>query len=333
MVTIAIAAGLVRVAGDWLIGLLVDAIAICCLWQAYQIAKHQLRGAVAKIVNGPMRRIHFIVLISLLYWLSCGNHTATTPAAAPAAQITPPSQAAGYTLAFSDGFSPFDLSPDGTGNHTWYPGIWWESIPVPFHASVYASLLDLAWTPGQNPADTTISSCAPKGGVCHAFRYGYFEVRMKWDVTTGAWPAFWMIPTQGFTSAPETGELDVFEGQGDPQNAQTFFGTIHDWKTINGKALDVANNDGKNAYTLPGVDFSVLHTYGVLWVPGQVTWYLDNQPVLSSVTYPIFDQQNYFLMLGSQEGVNWISGNTTGVTASSLNLYVAWVRVWQRPVS
>jgi len=218
-------------------------------------------------------RIRFIILLALIYSVSCGNQSpapqqsSTTTTSTTVSHITPPAQAAGYTLSFSDDFSPFDLSPDGTGDHTWYPGIWWETRPVSFNASIDSTFLDLAWTPNQTPPDTTISSCAPKGGVCHAFRYGYFEVRMKWDVTTGAWPALWMIPTQSFTSAPETGELDLFEGQGDPTNAQTFFGTIHDWQTINGKAVDVANNGGHNASTIAGVDFSVLHTYGVLWVP------------------------------------------------------------------
>jgi hypothetical protein len=37
--------------------------------------------------------------------------------------------------------------------------------------------------------------------------------------------------------------------------------------------------------------------------------------------------------LGAQEGVNWTYGNTTGVTASSINTYVAWVRAWQSPGS
>ncbi len=286
-----------------------------------------------------MLRIRFLILVGLIYSVSCGNQS-TVPqqssgstTTTTVSHITPPAQAAGYTLSFSDDFSAFDLSPDGTGDYTWYPGIWWETRPVPFNASIDSPFLDLAWTAAQTPPDTTISSCAPKGGVCHAFRYGYFEVRMKWDVTTGAWPALWMIPTQSFVSAPETGELDLFEGQGDPANAQTFFGTIHDWQTINGKAVDVANNGGHNAFAIPGVDFSALHTYGVLWVPGQVTWYFDDQPVLTSPTYPIFDQQTYYLMLSAQEGANWTSGNTAGVSASSINLYVAWVHVWQAPAS
>ena len=125
--------------------------------------------------------------------------------------------------------------------------------------------------------------------------------------------------------------LMSLRGGGSPEFAQTFFGTVHDWVKENGKTIDVANNKSTNAYVASGVDFSTWHTYGALWVPGKVTWYLDNRPVLSAATYPIFDQQNFFLMLSSQEGVNWIYGNNTAVTASSINLYVQWVRVWQAP--
>jgi beta-glucanase (GH16 family) len=128
----------------------------------------------------------------------------------------------------------------------------------------------------------------------------------------------------------ETGELDVFEGQGDVENRQTFFGTIHDWVQTGGYAADIANNNGRNYYLVRGVDFSQWHTYGVLWVPGRVTWYFDDQPVLSAPTYPIFDEQFYYLMFGAQEGANWRGGNTSGVTASSFSLSVDWVKVWQK---
>ncbi len=152
---------------------------------------------------------------------------------------------------------------------------------------------------------------------------------MKWDVTTGAWPAFWMIPVENIWGATENGELDIFEGQGAPATAQTFYGTIHDWMVINGVSTDVQNNNGHNAVTISGVDFSQWHTYGVLWVPGRVTWYFDQQPVLTANTYPIFDEQDFYLVLGAQEGANWTYGNLTGVTATSMNLYIDWVKVWQ----
>jgi hypothetical protein len=247
----------------------------------------------------------------------------------PAIGPQPPSQAAKYSLVFYDDFTNLNLSPDGSGQYPWFKDLWWETAPSPFNASATSSVLDLTWKTGQAPPETTVSSCSADGLRCRSFRYGYFEARMKWDVSTGAWPAFWMIPVESIWGASEAGELDIFEGQGDPADAHTFFGTIHDWVTINGIAKDVANNNGQNAYTMSTVDFSQWHTYGVLWIPGRVTWYFDENPILTAVTYPVFDQQEYYLVFGAQEGVNWTAGNTTGVTAASLNLYVDWVKVWQ----
>jgi hypothetical protein len=60
-----------------------------------------------------------------------------------------------------------------------------------------------------------------------------------------------------------------------------------------------------------------------------VTWYFDNQALYSFPTYSIYDQQDYYLIIGSQEGANWSYGNLTGVTASQIDLNVDWVRVWQ----
>ena len=268
-----------------------------------------------------MRFIHALALTSTLL-LAPEVSLADTP--------VPPPQAAGYRLMFFDDFVNLNLSPNGSGLYAWYKGLPWETPPAQFNASVDSSVLTLAWEKGQKLAETTIKSCSHNGQHCPAFRYGYFEARMKWDVTTGAWPAFWMLPAQSISGATETGELDVFEGQGDPYDSQTYYGTIHDWVVKNGAATDVANNGHANHYKIPGVDFSAWHTYGVLWVPGKVTWYFDDQPIITATTYPIFDQQNFFLLLGSQEGASWTLGNLKNVTSSGMNLNVDWVRVWQQ---
>ena len=238
-------------------------------------------------------------------------------------QITPPPQAAGYTLMFTDDFNSLSLSPNGTGTFNWYnPGMFWES-PAPYsNISASNSVLNLLWKNGQGTSDTSIATAAKDGSSYHAWRYGYFEARMRWDTVTGAWPAFWLIPVQGINCGGcEQGELDVFEGQG--ATPTVFTGTIHDWNSPTGN-----HSDGKN-YNLGSVDLSQYHTYGVLWVPGQVTWYFDNQALYSFPTYSIYDQQDYYLIIGSQEGANWSYGNLTGVTASQIDLNVDWVRVWQ----
>ncbi len=244
--------------------------------------------------------------------------------------LIPPSQAMGYRLAFSTDFNPLNLSPNSVGSFNWYnPGIWWES-PAPY-SNIYLlnSALDLVWTNGQTNADTSVSTAAQDGSYYQAWHYGYFEVRMRWDTVNGAWPAIWMIPIEDILTPgqQEEGELDIFEGQGNTPDI--FYGTIHDWK--NGQ--DVANNNCCNAYQLPSnVDLFQFHTYGVLWTRGHVSWYFDNHLLNSVQTYPIFDdvQQNYYLILGSQEGADWTAGDTSGVTATSISMQVQWVHVWQR---
>jgi len=242
----------------------------------------------------------------------------------------PPPQARGYTLVASTNFSPLSLSPNNYGNYIWYnPGgaSFLSPTPAPTaNISTSNSGLTLEWTQGQAVPLTSISTAAEDASYFRTWRYGYFEVRMAWNPVAGAWPAIWMRPIQ-YTENPgiEAGELYIYEGQGATPNI--FYGTIHDW-SANGTDT---NNGSQNAYLLPNyVNFTQYHTYGVLWVPGSVTWYFDNKEVLSAATYPIFDQQDYFLILGMQEGANGTYGNMQGVTANTMLMNVQWVYVFQQ---
>ena len=219
------------------------------------------------------------------------------------------------------------LSPNGAGTYTWYnPGLFWESAAPAANITSSSSGVTLTWTSGQSTSDTSIATAAKDGSHYQAWRYGYFEASLKWDPVVGSWPAFWMLPAQAITCGScEQGELDIFEGQGDTPH--TFYGTIHDWVG----SSDVQSNSNNNAYDLSSsVDMSQYHTYGVLWTAGSVAWYFDNQKVLSASTPAIFDAQDYYLILGSQEGQNWSYGDKSGVTATSLPMSVQWVRVWQQ---
>jgi len=261
----------------------------------------------------------------------CPSSSASEPQQATAATvqpcIAPPQQASGYCLRFSTNFNPLNLSPNGLGSFNWYnPGIWWEAAAPSANISIKNGTLNLVWTSGQPTSDTSVSTTATDGSHYLGWHYGYFEVRMRWDTVVGAWPAIWMIPIQNILSpSDEQGELDIFEGQGITPNA--FYGTIHDWKNNQ----DIANNNCCNTAQLPAVDFSQFHTYGALWTPGNVTWYLDNKPLFSAATYPVFEdvKQKYFLIIGSQEGANWTYGDMTGVTASQIGMQAEWVRIWQ----
>jgi hypothetical protein len=252
------------------------------------------------------------------------HHTGTATSAV--ASPSPPAQAAGYKLVFSEDFDTHNLSPTGDGNYTWYKGIWWEKPPPAENISIANSVLELNWRKGQTPDDTSITTLSRDIRHSRFWRYGYFEFCMRWDTVPGSWPAIWLMPLQNANtnSAKEAGELDIFEGQGSIPH--TFYGTIHDW--IDGK--DAKNNKGSNYYQVSNaVDLSQYHVYGLLWVPGRVTWYLDNQALFSASTYPVFDVQDYYLIIASQEGENWTYGDMSGVTSSKITVNVDWARVWQ----
>jgi hypothetical protein len=242
---------------------------------------------------------------------------------------TPP-QAQGYKLVFEDDFHKFDLSPQGTGPHTWHEGVWFSQKHAPLsNISASGSILTLKWQRGQETSDTSISTLSRDTRHFKAWRYGYFEARMRWDVVRGAWPAFWLIPVQDATGqdiyngTKESGEIDIFEGQGD--RPHTFYGTVHDWVNLH----DTPSRN--NAFPLPSdVDMSQFHVYGLLWTPGKVTWYFDNRPLHSESTPAIVDKQDFFLVLGMQAGVDWKNGDLSGVIVPSMTLNVDWVRVWQK---
>ena len=243
--------------------------------------------------------------------------------------IAPP-QAKGYKLVFADDFDTLDISPDGTGAHTWFEGVWFNQKHAPLR-NIFAasSILSLRWERGQDAPDTSVTTLSRDKRQFSAWRYGYFEARMRWDAVPGAWPAFWLIPVQNATAQDlydgtrESGEIDIFEGQGD--RPHTFYGTIHDWVNRQDNASKL------NSFELTkDVDFSQFHVYGLLWTPRQVTWFLDNRPLHSEKTPAIFGKQDFFMVIGMQEGVNWRYGDLSGVTAPSMTLQIDWVRVWQK---
>jgi hypothetical protein len=239
--------------------------------------------------------------------------------------VAPPSQAAGYNLVFDDEFTTLNISTNREGAYNWYEGIWWNSNISPMSDITDTNgVATLNWVNGQGLGSTDITGCSQNGLNCHTYRYGYFEASMKWTPTTGAWPAFWLIPVQGITSPTgEHGEIDIFEGQG---TSNVFYGTIHDWDN----STDVFNNNSSNAHQLASsVDLTQFHTYGVLWVPGKISWYFDNQLLSSASTDAIFDEQDFYPVFSSQEGINWSEGSTTGVTASTMPLSIDWIHIFQ----
>jgi hypothetical protein len=252
-------------------------------------------------------------------------HGACVAGAGATAPIPTPLQGLDYSLAFADDFDALDISPDGSGKHTWYNGLWYEQEPSPLSQIKDAeSIVSLAWERGQKQG-TSIATMARDHQSFEAWRYGYFEIRLRWRPVTGAWPSFWLTPVQAASGMTDVGELDVFAGQG--STPHTFYGDISEWSD----QLQIWSNGGQNQFPLASdVAFSDFHVYGVLWTPGSVTWFFDGSELHTEATRSVFDVQDYYLVISMQEGVDFSEGDMTGVTTSSMTVDVDWVRVWRR---
>ncbi|WP_371374584.1 family 16 glycosylhydrolase [Thalassotalea aquiviva] len=108
------------------------------------------------------------------------------------------------------------------------------------------------------------------------FTYGRIEARMKLPKGQGAWPAFWMMPTDAeYGEWPKSGEIDIVEAvnlgeemyQGTGENR--VYGTLH-----YGRAWDDKSTVGQ-VYTPKSNPADDFHTYAIEWEEGEIRWYVD----------------------------------------------------------
>jgi Ca2+-binding RTX toxin-like protein len=119
-----------------------------------------------------------------------------------------------------------------------------------------------------------------------AQQYGYFEIRADVPDGVGFWPAFWL-----YTADDSGGEIDVMEQLGrDPHIAYNF---IHD---------NPGQSHSSSITYQP--DPSGYHTYGALWTPLEITFYLDGVEVFSAPTSAGMHTP-MFMVLNLAVGGNW----------------------------
>jgi hypothetical protein len=113
------------------------------------------------------------------------------------------------------------------------------------------------------------------------FTYGYVQVEAQDPGGIGTWPALWLLPKSG-TWPPE---VDIMENWGTTNSMQT---TYH-WGTAE------APQQAAQPETTRSNLVSSYHTYGVLWEPGSLTWYLDGKVIDRYKGSTVSSQPMYFL--------------------------------------
>ena len=225
--------------------------------------------------------------------------TTTTPASSTTTPVsTNPAPATGMSLAFTAGFTSSSLASSvwdtcfasfvaatgctnygNTQETEWY---------LPTQDQVSGDALHLVAT--ETPTQGTDVNGAPKtypyaSGLVTTFSsfnftYGYVQVVARIPGGTGTWPALWLLPENG--SWPP--EIDIMENYG---TSTLMEATLH-WGAA-------AGQEAYRDVTSPSDLTSGWHTYGLLWEPGSLTWYLDGQVVYTFTGSEVPSQPMYFL--------------------------------------
>ena len=163
------------------------------------------------------------------------------------------------------------------------------------------------------------------------FKYGRLEAKLKYDVVSGAFPAFWTIGTCAYyptgenvvgvkkslgTQWAQNGEIDMFEGRG--TNAEIAQGGWYN------------QDDGKGNLQMmfgsKNIDASQYHVYAIEWTDTTIIAYIDG---VETGRKNISDVKSWhrpmYIIL------NMAVGSTGGYPAddcTSMKMAVDWVRVY-----
>lgn len=141
-------------------------------------------------------------------------------------------------------------------------------------------------------------------------RYGYFEIRAAWSSGRGVWPAFWLLPANGAWPP----EIDVVEAHGDKPGVA--FQSMHSARAP--AVTNTARVDGSQQ------DF---HTYGVLWRPGRLDFYVDGVRT-STAPEPADMDQPMYLLANLAIGGYW-PGYPDADPNFAAAMRIDFIRVWQ----
>jgi beta-glucanase (GH16 family) len=137
--------------------------------------------------------------------------------------------------------------------------------------------------------------------------YGYFEIRAEVPQGQGLWPAFWLL-------GPDNNEIDILEQIGsDPRVPQQ---AVHS---------NAGHWGGGNFVP----DIGGFHTYGALWSPTEVIFYVDGTEVVRTAT-PSDMNKPMHMIVNLAVGGNW-PGSPDGSTPWPARMNIDYVKVYALP--
>ena len=172
------------------------------------------------------------------------------------------------------------------------------------------------------------------------FQYGRIEVRLKMPVGKGLWPSVWMLGSDYLSHPwPESGSFDFVENVA-LNSGSNGLGPSMIRSTIHGPHYYGANGLWHDFHLPNGarVDDGNFHSYGVIWSPEMIQFYVDDPAnvffVANSSDIPdgsrwVFDHP-FFLLMNLAVGGDW-PGDPDGTTPNPADMLVDYVRLYRIP--
>jgi beta-glucanase (GH16 family) len=142
------------------------------------------------------------------------------------------------------------------------------------HLVIQAIRVGSGTAPGSNSWTSTRMITSGK----QSFTYGRIEASMKLPTAAGLWPAFWALGTNiSSVGWPSSGEIDFMENVPSPP---ANLGPTKISSTLHGGASSsncyCAGNGLSGIFTFTNSDVTSFHTYGGIWSPYMVQFYVDD---------------------------------------------------------
>lgn len=178
-------------------------------------------------------------------------------------------------------------------------------------SDVYASGGDLVLRTARTSAGGYTSGAVDTNGT-FSMRYGKIVIRAKLARGQGLWPGFWLRPADG-SLLPEIDIMEVLESAPD-----VVYMTLH-WLSPQGPAHTYVAHQGPDLA-------AGFHTYTVVWLPGEIDWYLDGQRILH-VTRHVPTKPMY-LTLDAAVGSSW-GGYPTRTQPMPQDVSIDYIRAYE----
>ena len=230
----------------------------------------------------------------------------------------------------------YDTGNSGFGNAELEDYCAWGSNAAPCSAAspnAYVGTDGYLHIVAQQPSPGIYTSARLKSQGLFSFQYGRYETRIAVPEEQGMWPAAWLMGNSiDLVGWPACGEMDVQERRDAPMRPDVNFGSVH--------GPGFTGGDRSALYYFPGAQTaSTFHTYGMIWTPGSVAYYIDN-PSAPYATYTRtdtlqgypgsiwpFDSGANFMLLNLAVGGSF-PGSPDGTTTFPAEMKVDYVRVY-----